>query len=237
MADSLMTIEDAAQHLQVSTRTVHTYIKEGFLSTTKKRNDRRRLLDALEIEELRKEREEHGAKTLLSRKEVRGMEVRLSKLESQMRVVLRVLDAQVEPLGLNPANAKDLYTACLLEQKNGSWELDEYQSWVEILLRVTEDDFIQMVELSPCPYKPFLSLCMTMTVSIVRHKDYETSLERQRVHRLLSEARRRLRVAAVLFSETQGTVPTDLRKMATEIPSSLVDALERKVRRTIEKVR
>jgi hypothetical protein len=67
-----------------------------------------------------------------------------------------------------------------------------------------------------------------MISSIVGSADYATSLDLQTLHRKLSGARRRLRVASFIYGEMRGDLNKELEGFFTQ-QTSTSDALFRKI--------
>lgn len=237
MAENDMTIREVADLLQVTERTIRNYVIEGFLGYHKVQGKRGKMFDPMEVQQLREELETSGQRTLVSRKEIRQALSRLTRLESQMQVVLRMLDAKNEPLGLNPEQAAALYETAYRDLGKGKWDLDEINAWVDIFLRLTEEDFNEMTTQDSKPWRIILKLCIAMTALVVKHREYETSLERQQTHKLLAEGRRRLRVAALCFTELYGELDINIRRLAlSDSPGSLRDSMaDRLKRKSVDK--
>ena len=233
MSVELMAIEGAAKHLGVSDRTVRKFIADGFLSTRKVTGSRRKWLVPMEVEELRKDRIDFREGSRLTRKEFMRARARITKLEGQMQVVLRMLDAKSDPLGMGLSYAKDLHRACLGQLQLASWDPAEIQNWVQVFLRISEEDFKTLREATedPKPWVPYLRLCMAMTASLVGNDRYSTSLEMLDLHRELAEGRRRLRVSAVCYSDLYSLdMDASLVRLGA-LDSSAVDVLKQVLRK------
>jgi len=229
----LLTVEEAARYLNVTDRTVRSYIKQGFLIATKKPGSRRRWLNPEEVEELRREKKE-ALHSLVSRKEIMQLRAKMRRLEAHMEVVLRILDAKSNPLRMSAGYSRELHTACLGQLAREEWDVSEIDAWSEIFLRIDEDDFLRLRESTQDqkPWIPYLRLCVSMTVSITSKSSYASSLELQSLHKKMSEGRRRMRVAAVIYAETHTGVDVDLQRYAmADAPISVSDTLEKVLRR------
>lgn len=219
-----MTTSEAATHLQVSERSVRNYIAQGLLTVFF--NGRKRLLNPTDVEELRLDRTSVKKNALLPAAEIHTLRAKVRKLESQMAVVLRILDAKDEPLGVTGEAASRLYDACVAQTKASEWALDELTPWSEILLRVTEDDLVEMQQASITkPWRPFLQLVSLMMSYVARLPDFRTSLDLQVLHKTFAEAKRRLRVATTLFIEVKVGASEEIERYLTDGPRSIRDAL------------
>lgn len=233
MTQTLYTIEDAARHLGVTTKTVRNIIKAGHLTVIRKERDRRKYLDPAETEELRLAREA-GDKVVVSREEFAVLRAQVRRLQATVEVLLRVLDVKDNPLGVTREYAEKLYSLCLEQLRVGAWRVEDIQPWVEVFLRLNEDDLsvISEVTSDTKPWIPFLRLITAMSAWAVGSRDYAASLELQSLHKQLAESRRRLRAAAIIFAELKGTTDPSLDKYKEyQIPSSIGDMLEGILRR------
>lgn len=223
--EQTLALDEAARRLGISTRTLREYVKSGYLSIVKQGNHKR--LDPLEVEEFRKARQETG-KGIVARKEVLELRARLRRLETDMAAVLRVLDTRDAPLRMGAGYAQELHAACAQQLALGTWKPVEIEPWIEIFLRVDEDDFQAISEATSDrkPWKAFMSLCVAMSAAVVGYPDYTTSLELQGIHRRLAEGRRRMRVAALCHAEMHGSLDTDVRRLVlSDMPVSVSDTL------------
>jgi len=152
-----------------------------------------------------------------------------------MEAISRILDARNEPLRMSQDYAKELYEVCERHLHNTSWSAAELRPWVDVFLRMDEEDMAVLLAATedPKPWKPFLRLCMSMTAYVVSHNDYPTSIELQTIHKQLSEGRRRLRVSAMCYADLYSTdMDRDLRRAALlDAPASMADGVEEIVRR------
>lgn len=203
MAQKHMTVEEAATHLGVSTRTTRTYIRQGLLSTKSLPKSARKWLDPAEVEELRIDRQEHGATGPQLRSEILRHRAHIRRLRSEVDAIIRILDTRNEPLKLHEDQARGVYQACVSQLRRTNWRVDEIDPWVRVFFRISEEDFETMMSAvsDPKPWVPFLRLVMQMTRYAAEHPDYTTNLDLQRMHRELAEARRRIRISAMCFMD------------------------------------
>jgi len=230
MSTKLMTLQEAARFLGVTERTVRKYIKQGFLSAHRVQGDRRYWLAALDVGQFHQDMQETSRTTGFTKKDFLLLRSQVQRLQSQMDVVLRILDAKDDPLRMPKEYAKELFELCLVQSKATNWQMSEMQSWVEVFLRVDEEDLRSLSEAAEVrkPWKTLLSLCISMTTYVATHETYSTSLELQALHRQLAEGRRRLRVSALIYAELYTGVDPDIQRYALgDSPASVVDTLTR----------
>ena len=226
MSDKYMTVEEAARHLGASVKTVRRRIEEGFFTVNRIPGSPRHYLDPMEVEEHRKDVQSAAGGAVISRAEFVRMKAQVRRLTAQVAVLMQILDNQGAPLKMNAAYAKDLYETCRGHLKRTNWDLHEIEPWVEIFFRINEDDFFGMSTATgePRPWVAFLKLCLAMTAHISTKPEYHTSLELQSLHKKLAESRRRLRVSALIYTETYRTVDADIRTSGF-LDSSVEDTL------------
>jgi len=233
MSTDLMTLQEAARHLDVCEKTVRNYVKNGYLSGMKKARSVRVWLDPAEVESFRIEKAASRQRSVVSREEVLQMKARLRRLESQVRTLLTIMDAKNEPLDMPSGYARDLHASCVEQLKYTGWDIGEMETWVSIFLRIDEDDFETIFKTTedPKPWLPFMQLCASMTAHVAKHENYATSLELQAIHRELVEGRRRMRVSLVCFAETFGSISDpDARRLLAAPGTTLLDAVETNIR-------
>jgi len=226
MSDKYMTVEEAAQHLGVSPKTVWRRMAEGFFSKHKNPGNKRVYLDPLEVEEYRQDLQSVAGGAVISRAEFVRMKAQLRRLTSQVDVLMQILDNQGASLNMSNAYARDLYGTCREQLQRTNWDIHEIEPWVEIFFRIDEDDFYKMSEAvkEKRPWVSFLKLCVAMTAYVIERDDYRTNLDLQSLHKRLAEGRRRLRVSALIYTETYQVVESDIR-MTGFLDSSIEDTL------------
>lgn len=227
MATEFLTYSESAKYLGVSERSVRTYVRKGFLTSKAASGVRGKCIPASEVEELRRLRTESNGTGPVSRQEILLMTAKIRRLEFSVQTLMRLLDASTAPLSITPEYGKELHTACCAQLRLSKWTLEEVSPWVDVFLRVDEDDFsvISAATGDMRPWVPFLRLCTAMSESAVAQPEYTSSLALQDVHRSLAEGRRRIRAAAIIFEGTNQT--TDVHMLLKqEATISVVDALD-----------
>ena len=229
MSTDLMTYAVAARHLGITERSVRNYVRRGFLQAKGISGSRGKFLSPTEVEELRVLRTEQSGVGPVSRQEILLLSSKLKRLEYSMATVLRLLDAKDLPLGMTLAYAKDLHAACLLQLGRTGWSAEELSPWTEIFLRTDEDDLATLAAATgdSKPWVLLLRICLSMTTDVIGNKDYTSSLALQDIHRSLSEGRRRLRAAGIVFEGRRSHSPEIERLLRDEAPMSVVDVLDR----------
>lgn len=223
--DNTMTLQEAATFLQVTDRTIRNYIKNGLLSKTGKGKSAR--LPTEEVISLREDRD--STAPIVSRQELLKHRAKIRRLEANMEVVLRMLDAKDAPLSLNPEYSKELYAFAQEHLKKSAWDLSEIKPWLDIFCRLSEEDLDVMRGSTGDlhPWKVFLRLCTAMMSFVVSDSEYRTSIEHQHVHRMLADARRKLRVSSFIYGEMMGSMHAEITSLS--IPTTTTDLLFRKI--------
>lgn len=225
-----LSFEEAARYLGVSTRTVRNYVRSGLL--VPRTRGRRKFLVGNEVESLCTELRTVGQP--LRRSEVVDLRSRLLRVEAHVDVLLRLLDARMEPLRMGAAYAKELYEAATGQLRRVTWDLSEITPWTEVFLRVDEQDLETIAKAvdDSRPWRTFLRLCLSMSTALVAAPEYATSLTHQTTHRQLAEGRRRLRISALCHMELHGSTDRDVQThILSDVPLSVRDTLERVLRK------
>lgn len=230
-----MTADEAARHLGVCLRTVRYYISRGLLETVRAPGSSRKWLRAGDVEELRVDRAAADSATPASRRqELLELKSTVRRLVSEMEVVLRVLDMHDAPLTLSPERAETLYRAAVHELRQSRWTIEELSQWADVLVHLREEDLkVVHDRVGEKPWVPFLRLCIAQIVYAHEHPAYKTDTTLQGVHRRLTEARRRLRVSALCYSDMYETdQDRELRRAAlVDSPASVREALLARARK------
>ncbi len=203
-----MTVAEAARVLGKTERSIRKYIKDGQLTSQKL--SRTPLLDPEEVQEFLKE----GALPRVSHTEIRQIRAQVRRLESQMSVVMRVLDMQNETLGMTAEYAKGLLDAAhkQLERAAADTALADFENWSMIFGRMDETDLETFCRANNSDsWKILLRLSSRMVSDVVARDDYKTSLEAQQTHRILADSRRRFRISCFIYLEARGVLPPELR--------------------------
>lgn len=228
-----MNRQEAANFLQVSTRTISNYQKNGLLTTRK--SGRSLVFDFQELEELKELKLQIGEGQLIPKKEILQLKARLSRLESQMRVINMILDTKSGNLKITSQEAKDLHTQLVHSIASYSQLVQtSIDSWIEVFYQVDEHTLstLSISNEDPNVWRKFLDLCNLLIDRTVSDKMYEHSIELQGRHKGLCEARRRLRISSVIFLEMSGRVSSQVTTRAPSFsPNSLLEELKKAVKK------
>lgn len=155
-----VTIEKAAEALEVSVRTVYRYIEKGHLSTIKKgdhqlvsRQDVRALID------LRNQNQGPA----INKTTVAKLHAKVQLLEKQLDAVMRILDIRTEPLKLSAPELVSLYEMAQ-HHLQYPWSPHHEQMWCDTLSRFSLEDLEKLSELidDDHPWRPFHALAKAM---------------------------------------------------------------------------
>lgn len=203
--DTKVTVEDACRRLGVSRRTLYAYMARGLLSRIKAPGDRRSYVDALELEELRRDgtRMGHGA---VRREEYLQLRAQVRRLQAVVDAVARMLDLQDVPLGMDATTLCEVHGRAAVALGAAEWSVEDLEAWAAVYHRLTEDDLevIFSVAREPRPWDAFLRLCVAQCAYLSSRKDYQTATDLWTVHAALSEGRRRLRLSTMIYVERSG---------------------------------
>lgn len=222
-----ITIDEAANYLGVSTRTISTYISQGLLSFHKKTGSNKKFLDTEEVREMQEAR----AQSKFSIREVPKLRAKIKKLEMQMEFLFKILDGNKLHLGIDKTYASDLYNAAIATQTTVI-TTETMKLWSDVFLQMSEQDIGVMAEatVDTKAWVPLLRLCNDMIVKVVGNQSYHVSVELQTLHRELAEGRRRLRLSVLLYMEERG-YDTSVERLVNSTPESIEDTLRRVVKK------
>ena len=156
-----VTIDRAAEALEVCPRTIYRYIERGHLRTAKQgtkllvsRKDVKTLLDL--------EHKRHP-KRPVNKITMAQLEARVHDLEHQMSVVRRLLDFRVEPLSLTTPELCSLYTM-VQHATTVPWSPHQEKMWTETFCKIQLEDLekIHAATEDEDPWRPFYQLCKAM---------------------------------------------------------------------------
>lgn len=220
---SSITIDEAARYLGVTTRTISTYISQGLLSYHKKQGSNKKYITVSDVHDFKVAKENDE----FSIKKFRELSAKVKRLEAEMEVIMRILDTKEIPLGITDDSAKELYNTAL-QCTSSNFSLELVEAWLPVFMSLSEYDLekIQEVEKVSNPWQPFVDTCINLIVGLTSTKEYETSLELQLLHKSLSEARRRLRLSALLFIERKGPV-MQVDNLYISSPDTTVETLKK----------
>lgn len=218
-----ITIDEAARYLDVSTRTISTYISQGIITYHKKQGSNRKYIKAEDLYDLK----EAKACGEFSIKKFKQLQARVRKLEAQLEVVLKILDTNQINLGITEESGAELFEAAQATLES-VLTVEHVEAWLPIMSSIDEFDLekIQTATKSDKPWYPFISLCVSFIVYVTGNKDYNTSLSLQLHHKELMEARRRLRLSALLFIENKGP-KQEVDNLISVRPETVIEHLKK----------
>lgn len=209
-----MTFEEAANRLGRSKRSVHNYVKQGFI--------KRSMLDGkvvLQRDDVEQLAVELGADLpAMNRKTFFQLQSRIQKLEEQMVLVQQMWGIQEKPLHPNETEAAGLYRAALDSLKSApTWSVQEMEMWVDLFLRFDETTLTQVSKTARInnPWDVFMKLSMGFSNQVGQDKGLAASLPLQALLSKIETARKRLKAEAVLWVEANRGLPSDFKQYDT----------------------
>ena len=151
-----VSIQKAAEALNVTPRSIYRYINRGHLRTYKEgqsllvsRQDLQTLI------EIGRDKRNFG----LNKKSVAQLEAKVHVLEHEVDVIKRILDLRREPLSLDPDELEHLYRMAV-HHITVSWSPHQEEMWSEVFVRLTLEDLEKLEEAveDPHPWRPFFQL-------------------------------------------------------------------------------
>ena len=218
-----ITIEEAARYLNVSKRTISTYISQGIITYHKKQGSNRKFISPEDLHDLLEAKNSGD----FSVKNFKQLQARVKRLESQLKVVLKILDTNQIALGIQPEEGAELLSAANATLESAYTD-EHVEAWLPLLMSIDEFDLdnIQKGSKTDKPWYPFVSLCVAFIVYVTGNKDYKASVTLQLWHKELMEARRRLRLSALLYIEMSGP-KQEVDNLITTRPDTVVETLKK----------
>lgn len=219
MGSSFYTFTEAANRLNRSKRSLHNYIKRGFL--------RREVINGeafLNREDVDRFAEDSGVDApSMNRRSFIEMQNRTKKLEDQMRTVMHILQLRDDRLRPTLEQADGFYKAVWDSlSRTGKWSLDEVVLWVKQFERMDEVflETVCRVKSNPNAWVPFLRLCTLMLEFADAVNDPEHLLEWKTAAKGMSDARSTLRTAVSITIEMNRGTSLDAYFDAPEDPKA-----------------
>ena len=206
MGSLFYTFTEAATRLGCSTRTIHNYVKRGYL---RKQNSHGKIV--LQKEDVEALAAEEGiGLPAFNRKNFYLLQVRLQRLEADMAIVRRALEIRDEPLRPNVDEAKGLHMAAINALAANHWSDQELETWASVFDRLDEVSFNMMAEAlaSATPYHVLYQLCMAQMQKVSTDPSFKSSLKLQILHKKLDEGRKALRKSVLMWIEMNNGTST-----------------------------
>jgi hypothetical protein len=207
-----LTINETATRLNVSRRTVHTYITKGFLRRNLR--DGKVLLLKEEIEQLAVEL--GTDMPALTRKTFFNLTARVRRLEEQMAMAQAAWGAQeMKPMRPNTQEAVALYKAATDYLATKEWKFEAMSQWAELFGHFDEELLRRLAEanLTVQPWLVFYTLAARMSSYLGSTKEMKDDVRVQALRAKLEQGRKRIREMALFWIESkQGIVPAEVFK-------------------------
>lgn len=160
---TFLTKAQAGARLNVTARSVSTYIRQGFLRPVKRGNH----VGVLEEDVLALLATWSSSKSRipLNSETVERFHAELRTLRREMDTVLRILNVRREPLSLTGPELVALYKTASSYSHQG-WPPQAEEAWADYLLKLRPQHFSQIEKITndKHPWRPFLRLAATMHV-------------------------------------------------------------------------
>lgn len=201
------TYAEAANRLGKSKRSIHNYVKRGYIKSQTK--DGNTVLSRHDVEQLAIEL--GSDLPAMNRKTFFQLQSRLQKLEEEMKTVKHILEIRDEPLRPSDVELQTLYGAAQSYLAAGKWEKDTIDSWAGLFERMDEGFLEKLIKTTqePKAWVPIFDLCLRM--HDFAHSQTQESLEWQVRYQKLDEGRKKLRGTIIMWTEMgRGTTPYPL---------------------------
>lgn len=197
---TLLTLEETATALNLSTRTVRQYVRRGMLITVRKKGTKAFFFPALDVDHLRAELQEDGP---LRRADVLALKLRVRRLEERVAHLLSVVDATMDPLNLTEIDVRVRLNHLENARKQARWTYEELSDWADFYMRATELDLEKLCKCAPTAWRDIMELSGRQQIWCFSRPEKETNLLIQDLTRRMSEGRARIRRSVQLYLALQ----------------------------------
>jgi hypothetical protein len=191
------TVDQAANRLGKSRRSVFNYMDKGFLS--KKTEGGVKGVSKLDVEQLAVDLGSDAP--AMNRANWFKMNARVNRMENELLVVKRILEIRDEPLRPNEDMAKGLYKAATESLACGVWEPEEMELWAK-QFEALDEVALKAISVAVQDHKawqPFFRLCIDMMRLAWERHTAKPSLESQALHMKLDEGRKKMRGTILMW--------------------------------------
>lgn len=212
MGSGFYSFEEASKRLGRSTRSLHDYVKKGFI---KKRIENG--LPVLDREDVDLMSVDIGTDApSMNKRTFIQMQTQLSKMSDEMRAVKHALGLRdTPPLRPNHATCDGLISACkaylYIDKRDECWTPALVDQWVDLFERMDEETLNSLSKASndPQAWVPFFKWCAEMADFCWEQDKKTPSLAWQARAGRLETARKHLRGVIVTWVEMgRGTLPS-----------------------------
>lgn len=207
MGSSFYTFQEAANRLGCSKRSIHNYVKKGYLRKVQ-HNDN--------IVLMRDDVEQLAVSTgvdmpAFNRKNFYMLLSRVQKLEEDMGLCRKILEIRDSPLRPSKEEGIQLQAAASKALAVHHWTEPEIEMWASVFERFDEVSLQMLSEglTQSHPYEVFFKLCIEQMKRVSTEPNFQTNLEAQLIHKRLDEGRKRMRATILMWLQIgHGVVPT-----------------------------
>lgn len=199
MGREFYSIDEAANLLGRSKRSIHYYIKQGLL--TKKMKDGKVCIPANDVEQLAIDIGANSAP--INRRTLIELQYKIRKLEEAVSVFKRILDVRSMPLIPSNEEAVSLFGASIVELTERNFSEESVQRWSHIYPRLDELSLSTICKAvgRNDAWEPIFRLCMSHLEWVSKQKDFKSNLKWQTLYENLQEGRKALKSTIVVWIE------------------------------------
>jgi hypothetical protein len=214
MGSGFYTFQEAAKRLNRSTRSLHDYVKKGFLK--KRMEDGQAVLDREDVDLMAVDMGVDAPS--MNRKSFLQMQTLLEKTVNEVRALKHALGLRdVPPLRPPQVVCEGLISACTtylhIDKREDVWTTVIIEKWSDLFERMDEETFNAFSKTSndPQAWVPFFKFCSELADFCWEQDKKLPSLVWQARASRLETARQRLRGVVVTWLEMgRGVIPAEL---------------------------
>jgi excisionase family DNA binding protein len=206
MGSDFYSIDEAANRLGCCRKTIHNYIKKGFLSS--QRNGRDTMVLKKDVEQLSIDLGTDAP--ALNRANWFKLYARLEKMERELFTVKHILEIRDEPLRVSPLECIQLHDLSVNFLTKSSWTLPEMELWAKYFERM-DDTFLKALaeaNQNQKAWQPLFKLCIFMIRQVGADLEKKPTVPLQSLLLKLDEGRKKLRGTILMWvASGQGGLP------------------------------
>lgn len=229
MASHFYTFEEAAQKLKVAVRSIHNYVRRGYIRKEYQGNkpklvaedvDRLALTDSIDLPPV-------------NATNISLLTARIARLEQDVGLMRHILQLKDKPLRPSQSEVENLIRSAHASEQSESWRREEVSLWAGIFGSIDEVtlESIFTYAKDSHPYQPLMRLAMKLMKFTAHQRDFHLSLEAQLDYKLLDEGRKKMQSAIIAFLYATGRPVPDALLMEVSNKSSLLARLAKRAKK------
>jgi hypothetical protein len=212
----LYTFDEAAKVIGCSKRSVHNYIKKGFITRVFDTTDNTPKVKKDEV--ILFTGESSTTYPGISKRSFMELSRRVQRAEETLAVMKVILGIGERPIRCNEVQAAGFTNACLLNLNNTSWTPEEMDFWANQILLFDEITLgsIAKVGLETAPWVPYFKLISAMYEKSLVDFDTKPSITTEKLKVKLEKTKKHLYSMGLIWTELNKDSSEYLMRLQTK---------------------